>query len=327
MVISDEDSARAWLKTQSHPALVAFSARAALRVLPRMGDESKNEILKLLWRVFRSMIISTVAAAEVLDGEEDFLNSAFYSTAADTWSAFADSVFSAHYSTLGEGNPEIAAVVLSSSVLLRAAGYDDDADTETVDWSELAYRQANSDAKFLENNHPAQLFDQPLWSRVPMPLALANSYDKLTAYHSSKSEDWGDFLAFFLEWYSGMVDGQPLPWELQRRVALIDQAIWETGHEAIAKEIEKIRAKFNLEKRVEELEAELRSATLNRHGIGGNMPPELLHDAPVAQELGIVRQPVQDLKVEIAKDHPDPKRLQEIIEALATALKRASLGV
>lgn len=324
MAISDEDSARAWLKTQSHPASVAFSARAALRALPRLGDESVNEISKLLWRVFRSLIISTVAAAEVLDGEEVFLNSAFYSTAADTWSAFADAVFSAHYSALGENKPEIAAGVLSSSVLVRAAGYDDDdeADKEMVDWSELAYRQAESDARFLENSPPAQLFQQPLWLSASMPATLATSYDKLTAYRSSQNEKWGDFLNFFLEWYSGMLDGQPMSWDLQRRVALIDDAIWEIGPEAVAEEIAKIRAKFDLEKRVEELEAELRRATVNRHGIGGNMPPEPLHDGPIAQALGIVRQPLEDLKDEIAKDDPDPIRLQKIIEALVMALKK-----
>ncbi|WP_170565780.1 hypothetical protein [Ruegeria atlantica] len=291
-----------------------------------MGDESEIQISKLLGRVFRSSIISTVAAAEVLDGEEEFLKSAFYSTAADTWSAFADAVFSAHYAALDESNPEIAVDVLSSSVLLRAAGYDDDdsdeAGEKTVEWSELAYRQADSDARLLENSRPAQLFQQPLWLSASMPVTLATSYDKLTAYCSSQNEQWGDFLDFFLEWYSGMLNGQPMPWDLQRRVALIDEAIWETGLEAVAEEIEKIRTKFDLEMRVEELEAELRHATVNRHGIGGNMPPEPLHDAPIAQELVIVWQPLEELKDEVAKDDPDPTRLQKIIEALVTALKK-----
>ncbi|MGH1467209.1 MAG: hypothetical protein ACRBBQ_17815 [Cognatishimia sp.] len=289
-----------------------------------MGDESKNGISKLLWRVFRSSILSTVAAAEILDGEEEFLNSAFYSTAADTWSALADAVFSAHYSALGESNPENAAGVLSTSVLLRSAGYDDDdeVDKETVEWSELAYHQADWDAKYLENNRTTQLFQQPLWLSGSMPATLATSYDKLAEYCSSQNQLWGDFPNFFLEWYAGMLNGKPMHWEFQRRVALIDEAIWKAGLEAVADEIEKIRAKFDLEKRVEELEAELRRAAANRHGIGGNMPPEPLHDAPIAQGLVIVWQPLEHLKDEVAKDDPDPTRLQKIIEALVRALKK-----
>ncbi|MEO1020884.1 MAG: hypothetical protein AAFY56_24900, partial [Pseudomonadota bacterium] len=126
--------------------------------------------------------------------------------------------------------------------------------------------------------------------------------------------------SFWHDWYNGFFDGKPLDWELQRRVALIDDAIWGTGPIAIAEEIEIIRAKFNLEKRVEELEAELRHATVNRHSIGGNMPPEPMDDDPIAKELVIIWRPLQDLKDEIAKDQPDTTCMQRIIEALISAL-------
>lgn len=151
-----------------------------------------------------------------------------------------------------------------------------------------------------------------------------------------KSEDQADALRFFdnwyewagkngvfwREWYQGFLDGKPLDWELQRQVALIDNAIWEAGSEAVAKEIEKIRAKFDLEERISELEVDLRRATANRHGIGGNMPPEMPNDAPIAQELLIVWHPLDNLKDEITKDDPDPKLLHKIIEALVVSLKR-----
>jgi len=128
--------------------------------------------------------------------------------------------------------------------------------------------------------------------------------------------------AFWREWYQGFLDGKPLDWELQRRVALIDDAIWKAGPEAVAEEIEKIRAKFDLEKRIENLEAELRRATVNRHGIGGNKPPEMLDKSPIAQELIIVWQPLEDLKEEISKEDPDPKHLQTIIKTLVTVMKK-----
>lgn len=138
-------------------------------------------------------------------------------------------------------------------------------------------------------------------------------------------ENWYEWAgksgAFWREWYQGFLDGKPLDWELQRRVALIDDAIWEAGPEAVAQAIEKIRAKFNLEKQIEELKADLHRTSDNRRGIGGNMPPEKLDDAPIAQELVIVWQPLADLKDEIAKDDPSQTRLQEIIESLVAALK------
>ena len=52
-----------------------------------------------------------------------------------------------------------------------------------------------------------------------------------------KQEAW----TFWREWYQSFLDGKPLNWGLQRRVALIDNAIWDAGPEAVAKEIERIR--------------------------------------------------------------------------------------
>lgn len=127
--------------------------------------------------------------------------------------------------------------------------------------------------------------------------------------------------SFWREWYKGLLDGEPLDWGLQRRVALIDDAVWEAGIEAVAVEIEKIRAIFDLEKRIGDLETELRRATADRYGIGGNNPPEILDDAPIAKELVIVWQPLEDLKNEIVNGDPDSSRLQMIIERLVSALK------
>ena len=58
--------------------------------------------------------------------------------------------------------------------------------------------------------------------------------------------DSGPEWAFWREWYQGFLDGNPLDWELQRRVALIDDPIWEAGPEAVAEEIERIRAEYRV---------------------------------------------------------------------------------
>lgn len=126
---------------------------------------------------------------------------------------------------------------------------------------------------------------------------------------------------YWSDWFEGFLEGRPVDWELQRRVAHIDNAIWETGPEAVAQEIERIRAGYDLEKRIEELEAELRRATFDRHGIGGNMSPETLDDKHSANGLSVIRKPVKSLKDEIAKVPANPERLQKIIEELIAVLK------
>lgn len=59
-----------------------------------------------------------------------------------------------------------------------------------------------------------------------------------------KVKEW----QFWRDWYQGFLDGKPLDWELQRRVALIDDAIWEAGPEDVAIEIERIQAEMLAEK-------------------------------------------------------------------------------
>lgn len=170
--------------------------------------------------------------------------------------------------------------------------------------------------KALADRRVEVLRNEKLWRDLPSEdQAIACSF--FNHWH-----EWaGKNGAFWQEWYQGFVDGKPLDWELQRRVALIDSGIWEAGPAAVADEIEKIRAKFNLEKHIGELETELHNAAIGRHGIGGNMPPEQLDDTPIAKELFIILGPLEELNDEIKNDKPDPSQLQKIIEALSTALK------
>ena len=80
--------------------------------------------------------------------------------------------------------------------------------------------------------------------------------------------------AFWREWYQGFLDGKPLDWELQKEIALIPDADWDKGPERIAELIEEIRARFELRKRIAELELEIDTSGKVRLGIGGNNPPE-----------------------------------------------------
>ena len=129
----------------------------------------------------------------------------------------------------------------------------------------------------------------------------------------------GSEWSFWRDWYQGFLDGKPLDWDLQRRVALIPDDDWEKGPEHIAELIEEIRERFELEKRIAELETEKHLwQERARLGIGGNNPPEAIEDARMVQE--IIWAPIEELKAETQSETPDNSRIKSAISKLGAAL-------
>ena len=89
----------------------------------------------------------------------------------------------------------------------------------------------------------SQLFLTSLWSSGLDSTAIVNSLFfaqmKFDTY-SSKHAAW----RFWNDWYLRFYAGEPLDWNLQRRVALIADPIWDAGPEAVAAEIERIKAEM-----------------------------------------------------------------------------------
>lgn len=73
--------------------------------------------------------------------------------------------------------------------------------------------------------------------------------------------------SFWREWYQGFLDGKPLDWELQRRVALIPDEDWEQGPEHIARKIEEIQAEWLSEQAPSAEKIEFDEATQKFHVI------------------------------------------------------------
>ena len=118
-----------------------------------------------------------------------------------------------------------------------------------------------------------------------------------------------------------MLRGEPLSWDLQREVALIDDSIWEAGPEEVAKKIAEIEARFELLQRIDELEMERETLIANRHGIGGNQPPEPIDDPDLARNVTIIWDATSKIKAEVEKDTPDKTVVLMAIDALGASLK------
>ncbi len=132
--------------------------------------------------------------------------------------------------------------------------------------------------------------------------------------------------SFWREWYQGFLDGAPVDWELQRRVALIPDEEWEKGPERVAELIAEIRARYDLEQRIGELEQALLRSEVTRHGIGGNLPPEPV-DAPAEQVTTIVWAAIDILKEETQKPSPSAERIRQAIEWLTKARNLTIAGI
>jgi hypothetical protein len=181
---------------------------------------------------------------------------------------------------------------------------------------------AAEDANFFSSIEDRDLMRQlPLWNRQEFDELLAENLNPFRTHPDFRdSKIW----YFWREWYQGFLDGEPLDWELQRRVALIEDEIWEAGPEAVAEEIEKIRAKFDLEQRIAALEAERDSlvAEKSRHGIGGNNPPdEMAIEPQIVKETTIIWAAIDDIKEELPKETPDKHIVLKAIEAMGRAVK------
>ena len=182
---------------------------------------------------------------------------------------------------------------------------------------------AYKDAKISKNDH----FASALWQGDgPPPSVLQNQarFEKIAA----EDGDW----TFWLDWFRGFLNGEPLDWKLQKNIAQIPDEDWATGPAHISGEIEKIRNRHELET---EIAAQKEQLTVQRATIeqrSHNKPPGLVdeHNA-VVQQFTIIRDHLTEIEREIAEAEPLVARLRELLTrtlayANAFAVYCVSLG-
>ncbi|MCT4685167.1 MAG: hypothetical protein N4A39_15690 [Roseicyclus sp.] len=303
------------LKGQSREVSVAIAFRAAMRVFPRLGH---NTSAALFLRMARSSIISACFAVRPEAFDNTFLSGSFYATAADTFSSFADAAFSAHFATFDEDPDSAVASVVHASTRERAEGYSEDDDKDNaLSWSHHLWRQAEADALIVQTTGPERLFRTPLWPQSEPPPEFSQAVEDFLNFSRHSDYPW----AFWTKWFCATMAGDPLPWDLQEKIALIPDETWDSGPEAVAEEIARIEAAFELRQRIAEVEADQVSIADKRLGIGGNNPPEEIADPETAQQVVILWESIAGLKEQVEAEEPDAERVAVLIERLGAALR------
>jgi len=95
-----------------------------------------------------------------------------------------------------------------------------------------------SDLEVLDSRIAQNDFAKPLWLKTDPPEHAVGIFLQSLDQPPLTGSFWRD-------WYQGFLDGKPLDWELQRRVALIPDEDWEKGPAHIAEKIKEIRAVFD----------------------------------------------------------------------------------
>jgi uncharacterized protein (DUF1697 family) len=191
------------------------------------------------------------------------------------------------------------------------------------------WEQVREDARLSEAEEDS--FKRRLWS-VPHPDWFGRRDEQMRAiWMKEGAEIW----SFWLRWWDGVVSGRPLPWDLQEKVALIPDEVWDQGAEAVAAEIARIEEQFRLQHEVARLNEELAVARADIVALtnrGHNNPPELLH--PVgeierhANEIGAA---LNEAEAELARAAPRAAVLNRVGRVLLSISAKslaycASLG-
>lgn len=233
-----------WLQTQDLKMIRTIASRAALRSLPSLIAESGQNLgMVPSWQLLLNSIRALLTVAVASNCSEESVSQV---------EGIAEKL--AHLPIMNIG---IHAAVTSCAHAVhsaaRSARTTFDCTQSTIETAtaakdafaergEASLRAVFIDAENGKSSQPLTLYHRSLWQGAQRADAANIGKTKKTEFETLASNEpsW----SFWREWYQGFLDGKPLDWELQRRVALIDDAIWDAGLEAVAKEIEKIRENF-----------------------------------------------------------------------------------
>lgn len=250
----DGDSVDAWLKTQSREVCIAIAMRSALRATAILGVATKDTSMAALsLSAFRGVLSAGVASVLSDPGLREA--AAFAAARSVRFGSFggyslaAESAFEA-VSAVNVGEAAAARAVRAAAEAALYAGHELEelrrADSSVAEAAAAkaegaTYAAFSGDAGRFEAGASAEaVFAAPPWEEGEEPPALSEARERLLAFLDAEPEVWG----FWKRWYQGMFEGRPMGWDLQRRVALIPETVWQEGPASVAAEIARIEAAF-----------------------------------------------------------------------------------
>ena len=242
MAITDEKSAKAWLEVEgrTHEERIALAARAAMRALPGLGSAHDAALGDLALPVIRAMLTSGVAANLPTPEVKDAAHAAAAPFSARSARSVARSAAYAAFSAAHAAAAPFSARSARSTYSADSATYSAYAAFSAAHAAtpalSAAFSATDADARKIDDSALKDVFATPLWPDGGVPDFFAAGFANLQAFWNGTPEVWG----FWQRWYEGMLKGEPLPWELQEKVALIPDDIWSQGPNVVAGEIRKL---------------------------------------------------------------------------------------
>lgn len=236
MAITNDNEFEAWLEKQDQPTHIAIATRAALRVFPLVatGTDTNEYLQTFTLLTGRAILTSAVACIwPTADVKNATLAAA---TALATTDATTDATDAAIHAADAAINAALATHTTdatdATTTTTHVINATTDADHATDDPTAI-HAAAAADTRITADDP----FTIDLWHDEGMPKTIEESWSKFQKL-AAEDNPW----AFWREWYQSFLDANPLDWELQKKIALIPDSVWDKGVAHIALVIEKIRA-------------------------------------------------------------------------------------
>lgn len=248
-----------WASGASQEARSAFASQCAARALPNIDGTARPKDftgfsfdLTLIRAMLSSAVAGTIPTADVRAATHSSARSAAYSTTSAARSAHSADL-SATVSSARSANYAAHSSARFANSALSAANSAVRSARSAADSAYSASSAASSATVLLNYSAPKALFEHPLWLDVTWPDAIAKNWATLR-------DEWSTdpAMAFWIDWYEGLLAGRAPDWDLWHDIVLIDDEHWDAGPEAVAREIERIKEDLR-DKRAEKFEDHARS--------------------------------------------------------------------
>lgn len=252
---SDEKKAQAWLKTQSNEAMCAIASRAALRVCANISLIGADHLPSVTLPVLRAILTSAVrGSGRLVDVDWKAIKAV---KAVTSLATYVQETSSARSAAIDAAQAAFNALGTASDLTAFSdrdfystaydaafnAAYDAaDSAAHSAHHSGGHSSAARSTTDDATSNDSANIwissFLTPIWPAGTIPQSIQERHESLLAFFNEHRSTWG----FWQDWYLAMWEGRWTNWDLAHDVAKIPDDVWEEGAEAVAIQIEKIRA-------------------------------------------------------------------------------------